>query len=38
MYGLLDQIGMYDRTLSDNEMRAIYTQIINPADIHYIRD
>lgn len=38
MYGLLDQIGMYDRTLSDSEMRAIYNQIINPADIHYIRD
>lgn len=38
MFGLLDQIGMYDRTLSDSEMKAIYNQIINPADIHYIKD
>jgi hypothetical protein len=38
MFGLLDEIGLYDRTLSDSEMAAIYNQIINPADIQYVRD
>ncbi len=38
MFGLLDEIGLYNRTLSDTEMMGIYNQIINPANIKYIRD
>ena len=38
MFGLLDQIGLYNRTLSEAEMAGIYNQIINPANIQYIKD
>jgi len=38
MFGLLDQIGLYNRTLSDAEMAGFYGQVINPANILYIRD
>jgi len=38
MYGLLDELGLYNRTLSDAEMAGWYNQVISPANIHYIRD
>ncbi len=38
MYGLMDQVGLYDRTLSDAEMYNFYQAVINPADILYIKD
>lgn len=38
MFGLLDQIGLYNRTLSDAEMAGFYNQVLAPADILYIRD
>lgn len=38
MFGLIDQVGLYSRTLSDAEMWSLYDQIIRPADIQYIRD
>jgi hypothetical protein len=38
MFGLLDQIGLYDRTLTDAEMAGFYNQVINPANIQYIKD
>lgn len=38
MYGLLDELGLYNRTLSDSEMAGWYNQVINPANIQYIRD
>ncbi|MDZ4182679.1 MAG: LamG-like jellyroll fold domain-containing protein, partial [Candidatus Cloacimonadaceae bacterium] len=38
MLGLLDQIGLYNRTLSDAEMMGFRNQVIAPASIHYIRD
>ncbi|MCB5267390.1 MAG: LamG domain-containing protein [Candidatus Cloacimonetes bacterium] len=38
MYGLLDQVGMVPRTLTDAEIWAYYNLVLNPADIEYIRD
>ena len=38
MYGLLDELGLYNRTLSDAEMAGWYNQVLSPANIHYIRD
>ncbi|MDP3113193.1 MAG: LamG-like jellyroll fold domain-containing protein [Candidatus Cloacimonadaceae bacterium] len=38
MYGLLDQIGLYNRTLSDAEMAGFRNQVLAPANIQYIRD
>lgn len=38
MFGLLDELGLYNRTLSDAEMAGWYNQVINPANIQYIRD
>lgn len=38
MFGLLDQIGLYNRTLSDAEMAGFYNQVLAPANILYIRD
>lgn len=38
MFGLLDELGLYNRTLSDAEMAWWYQQVINPASIQYIRD
>ena len=38
MYGLMDQVGMVPRTLTDAEIWAYYNLIINPAEIQYIRD
>lgn len=38
MFGLLDELGLYNRTLSDAEMAGWYNQVLNPANIHYIRD
>lgn len=38
MFGLLDQVGLYNRTLSEAEMAGFYNQVISPANILYIRD
>jgi len=38
MYGLLDELGLYNRTLSEAEMAGWYNQVLSPANIHYIRD
>lgn len=38
MWGLIDQGGLWNRTLSDAEMLGWYNQILQPADILYIRD
>jgi hypothetical protein len=38
VFGLLDELGLYNRTLSDAEMAGWYGQVINPASIQYIRD
>ncbi|MDZ4122108.1 MAG: LamG-like jellyroll fold domain-containing protein [Candidatus Cloacimonadaceae bacterium] len=38
MLGLMDQVGLYNRTLSAAEMYNFYTAVINPADILYIKD
>lgn len=38
MYGLMDQVGLYKRTLDDSEMQGIYQDIISPARLYYIRD
>lgn len=38
MQGLLDQVGLVPRALSDGEIATFYNQTINPATIQYIRD
>ena len=38
MLGLMDQTGLYNRTLTDAEILNFYNGVINPADILYIRD
>ncbi|MDZ4182713.1 MAG: LamG-like jellyroll fold domain-containing protein [Candidatus Cloacimonadaceae bacterium] len=38
MLGLLDQVGLYKRTLSDSEMFGIYEDIISPAYLQYVKD
>jgi hypothetical protein len=38
MYGLMDQVGLVPKTMTDAEIWAYYNLIINPADIQYIRD
>lgn len=38
MYGLMDQVGLYNRTLSDAEIFNFYNGVINPAEILYIKD
>jgi len=38
MYGLMDQVGLVPRTLTDAEINLYYNQTINPATIQYIRD
>lgn len=38
MYGLMDQVGLYDRTLSDAEIYNFYNAVINPAELLYIKD
>ncbi len=38
MFGLIDQVGLYDRTLSDAEMNGLYHDIISPASLQYLRD
>jgi hypothetical protein len=36
--GLLDQVGMYNRALTEAEMYAFYIGVIRPENILYIRD
>lgn len=38
MWGLLDQAGLWNRTLTDAEMLGWYQQTLNPADLLYVRD
>ncbi len=38
MYGLMDQVGLVPRTLTDAEIWSYYNLVLNPADIQYIRD
>ncbi len=38
MQGLIDEIGLYDRTLSDEEIMGWHTKMIKPVSIHYIKD
>ncbi|MDP2173360.1 MAG: LamG-like jellyroll fold domain-containing protein [Candidatus Cloacimonadaceae bacterium] len=38
MFGLIDQVGLYRRTLTDSEMNGIYNEIISPASMKYIKD
>lgn len=38
MFGLIDQVGLYNRTLTDQEMYDLYYGILNPASMKYIRD
>ncbi len=38
MYGLMDQVGLYNITLTDAQMYNFYQGVINPADILYIKD
>ncbi len=38
MWGLMDQVGLWNRTLTDAEMLGWYNQILQPADLLYIRD
>lgn len=38
MQGLMDQVGLYNRTLSAAEMYNFYYAVINPASILYIKD
>ena len=37
-YGLMDQVGLYDRALSEAEMYGFYLGVIRPENILYIRD
>lgn len=37
-FGLLDQVGMYNRALTDAEIANLYTTIIKPENILYIKD
>lgn len=38
MFGLIDQVGLYSRTLSDAEIWGIYNDILSPASMQYIKD
>lgn len=38
MFGLIDQVGLYGRTLTDGEMQGIYEDIISPANMQYVKD
>lgn len=38
MKGLMDQVGLVPRTLTDAEIWSYYNLVLNPADIQYIRD
>jgi len=38
MFGLLDQVGMYRRTLTDDEMNMVYSEILSPTRLKYIKD
>jgi len=38
MYGLIDQIGLVPRALTDGEIASYYNLVLNPATIQYIRD
>lgn len=38
MYGLMDQVGLYNITLTAAQIFNFYQSVINPADILYIKD
>jgi len=38
MFGLIDQVGLYSRTLTDAEMHGIYDDIVSPASMQYVKD
>jgi len=38
MYGMMDQVAMVPRTLTDAEIAAYVAQVINPVTVSYIRD
>lgn len=38
MFGLIDQVGMYRRTLTDAEMLGLYSDIVSPASMQYVKD